>query len=230
MLWKYSDRDYLNYIDNVRNKPPTVYFLLESIVNYGKDEKTKIKDLASEGRERFFNFDYPLTDKVDRATFETNILNHFMMRRIGAETFTAFQINLNAKMNEIMPLYNMMFDAINGIDLINESYTRTGTDNSNTSNSIENNSNTTSDKRYSDTPQNKLTEVQSGEYVTEYNFDTNKDHSTSEGSSENARTYSETYTKSPSNKISQIKEIQKEMKSIYSLIYEELDDLFYGII
>lgn len=230
MLWKYSDRDYLNYINNVRNKPPTVYFLLESIVNYGKDEKTKIKDLASEGRERFFNFDYPLTDKVDRATFETNILNHFMMRRIGAETFTAFQINLNAKMNEIMPLYNMMFDSLEGIDLLNESYTRTGTDNSNTSNSIENNSNTTSDKRYSDTPQNKLTEVQAGEYVTEYNFDTNNDHSTSEGSSENARNYTETYTKSPSNKISQIKEIQKEMKSIYSLIYEELDDLFYGII
>lgn len=230
MLWKYSDRDYLNYINNVRNKPPTVYFLLESIVNYGKDEKTKIKDLASEGRERFFNFDYPLTNKIDKATFETNILNHFMMRRIGAETFTAFQINLNAKMNEIMPLYNMMIDSLDGIDLLNESYSRNGTDNSSTNNSINNSSSTTSDKRYSDTPQNKLTEVQSGQYVTEYNYDTNTDSSTSQGTSQNARTYSETYTKSPSNKITQLKELQKEIKSIYSLIYDELDDLFYGII
>lgn len=230
MLWKYSDNDYLNYINNVTNKPPTVYFLLDSIVNYGKDEKTKIKDLASEGRTRFFNFDYPLTNKVDKATFETNILNHFMMRRIGAETFTAFQINLNAKMNEIMPLYNMMFDSLDGIDLLNESYTRTGTDNSNTTNSIENTSNTTSDRRYSDTPQNRLSEVQSGEYVTEYNLDSNNDHSTSDGESENVRTYSETVTKSPSNKIQHLKELQKEIKSIYSLIYEDLDDLFYGLI
>jgi hypothetical protein len=230
MLWKYSDADYINYINNVTNKPPTVYFLLESIVNYGKDEKTKIKDLASEGRTRFFNFDYPLTNKIDKATFETNILNHFMMRRIGAETFTAFQINLNAKMNEIMPLYNMMFDSLDGIDLLNESYTRTGTDNSNTTNSIENTSNTTSDRRYSDTPQNRLSEIQSGEYVTEYNLDSNNDHSTSDGESENTRTYTETITKSPSNKIQHLKELQKEIKSIYSLIYEDLDDLFYGLI
>lgn len=229
-MWKYSDSDYISYINNVTNKPPTVYFLLESIVNYGKDDKVKIKDLASAGRERFFNFDYPLTDKVDKATFETNILNHFLMRRIGAETFTAFQINLNAKLNEIMPLYNMMFESLDGIDLLNESYTRTGSDNSNTTNSIENNSNTTSDKRYSDTPQNKLTEVQSGEYVTEYNYDTNNDHSTSEGESQNARTYTETFRKSPANMINYLKEAQKEVKSIYSLIYDELDDLFYGII
>lgn len=229
-MWKYSDSDYISYINNVTNKPPTVYFLLESIVNYGKDDKVKIKDLASAGRERFFNFDYPLTDKIDKATFETNILNHFLMRRIGAETFTAFQINLNAKMNEIMPLYNMMIDSLDGIDLLNESYTRTGSDNSNTTNSIENNSTSTSDKRYSDTPQNKLTEVQSGEYVTEYNYDTNNDNSTSEGESQNQRSYSETYTKSPATKISQLKELQKEIKSIYSLIYEDLDDLFYGII
>lgn len=229
-MWKYSDSDYISYINNVTNKPPTVYFLLESIVNYGKDEKVKIKDLASAGRERFFNFDYPLTDKVDKATFETNILNHFLMRRIGAETFTAFQINLNAKLNEIMPLYNMMFDSLDGIDLLNESYTRTGSDNSNTTNSIENSSTSTSDKRYSDTPQNKLTEVQSGQYVTEYNYDTNTDSSSSEGESENARTYSETFRKSPANMINYLKEAQKEVKSIYSLIYDELDDLFYGII
>lgn len=229
-MWKYRENDYINYINNVSNKPPTVYFLLESIVNYGKDEKTKIKDLASEGRERFFNFDYPLTDKVDKATFETNILNHFMMRRIGTETFTAFQINLNAKMNEIMPLYNMMFESLDGIDLLNESYTRTGSDNSNTTNSIENSSTTTSDKRYSDTPQNKLTEVQSGEYVTEYNYDTNNDNSTSEGTSQNIRNYSETFRKSPANMINNLKQAQKEIKSIYTLIYDDLDDLFYGII
>ena len=230
MMNNYTEMDYLSYINNVSNKPPTIYFLLDSIVNYGKDTKTKIKDLASEGRSRVFNFDYPLSDKITKADFETNILNHYLMRRIGAETFTTFQINLNAKLNEIMPLYNMMFDSLDGIDLLNDSETKTGTDNSSTNNSLNNSSTTISDKRYSDTPQNKLTNVQDGTYVTEYNYDTNTDSSQSQGASQNARTYNETIVKSPSNKIRNIKEFQKELKSIYSLIYDDLDDLFYGLV
>lgn len=226
----YSDIDYWNYINNVTNKPPTIYFLLDSIVNYGKDEKTKIKDLASAGRSRVFNFDYPLSNNVNKEDFETNILNHYLMRRIGTETFTAFQINLNARLNEIMPIYNMMFDSLDGVDLLNDSTTRTGTDNSSTNNSLENSSTTTSDKRYSDTPQNKLDNVKDGKYVTEYNYDTNTDESTSEGSSQNARSYSETVVKSPANKIHSLLEFQKEIKSIYTLIYNDLDDLFYGLL
>jgi hypothetical protein len=219
-----------SYINNVSNKPPTLYFLLESIVNYGKDDKTKIKDLAKEGHSRIFNFEYPLTDKIDKEDFEVNILNHYLTRRIGAETFTLFQINLNAKLNEIMPFYNKMFDSIDGIDLLNDITTRTGNDTSNTSNSLENSSTTTSDKRYSDTPQNNLQNVKDGAYVTEYNFDTNIDNSNSEGSSENTRNYAETITKSPSNKIDKLKTLQSEVKSIYTLIYKDLDDLFYGLL
>lgn len=222
--------NFWSYINNVSNKPPTLYFLLESIVNYGKDDKTKIKDLAKEGRSRIFNFDYPLSDKIDKEDFEVNIINHYLTRRIGAETFTLFQINLNAKLNEIMPFYNKMFDSIDGIDLLNDVTTRSGSDNSNTSNSLENTSTTTSDKRYSDTPQNNLQNVKDGAYVTEYNFDTNIDNSNSEGSSENTRNYSETITKSPSNKIDKLKTLQYEIKSIYTLIYKDLDDLFYGLL
>lgn len=219
-----------SYVNNVSNKPPTLYFLLESIVNYGKDDKTKIKDLAKEGRARIFNFDYPLTDKINKEDFEVNIINHYLTRRIGAETFTLFQINLNAKLNEIMPFYNKMFDSIDGIDLLNDVTTRTGNDNSNTSNSLENSSTTTSDKRYSDTPQNNLQNVKDGAYVTEYNFDTNIDNSNSKGSSENNRNYTETIIKSPSNKIDKLKTLQYEIKSIYTLIYKDLDNLFYGLL
>ena len=38
------------------DEPPTVYSLLESIVNYGKEQKTKISDLARAGRTTFFDF------------------------------------------------------------------------------------------------------------------------------------------------------------------------------
>lgn len=229
-MFNFRDSDLIKYINNVSNKPPTIYFLLESIVNYGKDEKTKIKDLAREGHSRIFNFEYPITSNIDKNDFEINILNHYMMRRIGQETFTAFQIQLNAKLNEIMPYYNMMIDSIDGLDIIKEVTSKSGTDNSETETSVENESTAHSDKRYSDTPQNHLVNIQNGEYVTEYNYDTNTDNSSTSGTGSNERTYQETVTRTPTNKIQALKEYQKEIKSIYSLIYDDLDELFYGLI
>lgn len=229
-MFNFRDSDLIKYINNVSNKPPTIYFLLESIVNYGKDEKTKIKDLAKEGHSRVFNFEYPISSNIDKDQFEINFLNHYMMRRIGQETFTAFQIQLNAKLNEIMPYYNMMFDSIEGLDIIKETTTKVGSDNSETSTSVENESTAHSDKRYSDTPQNHLTNIQNGEYVTEYNYDTNTDNSSTSGTGSNERNYQETITRTPTNKIQSLKEYQKEIKSIYSLIYDDLDELFYGLI
>ena len=101
-------------------KPPTLYSILESIVNFDKEDKTKIKDLAKSGRETIFNFTYPLSNKVVKEDFECMILNHFIMRRIGFETVTAFRIQLNVKLNEIMPMYNKMFDMLDGWDIFND--------------------------------------------------------------------------------------------------------------
>lgn len=107
-------------IPPICDKPPTLYSLLESIVNYGKDDKQKIKDLAKYGRSTIFDFDYPLSNYINKEKFETMILNHFLMRRIGFETFTAFQIQLNVKLNEIMPVYNKMFDSLENWDLFSD--------------------------------------------------------------------------------------------------------------
>ena len=120
MMFPYIDNNYFlpfPFIPSNCEKPPTIYTILESIVNYGKDEKTKIKDLAKEGRTTIFDFDYPLTNKISKQDFECMILNHFLMRRIGFETVTAFKIQLNVKINEIMPVYNKMFDAISNWDI-----------------------------------------------------------------------------------------------------------------
>ena len=47
-MFNFRDSDLIKYINNVSNKPPTIYFLLESIVNYGKDDKTgeSIQDIS----------------------------------------------------------------------------------------------------------------------------------------------------------------------------------------
>lgn len=251
ILFPYIDNGYpLIYPFLPRNcdKPPTIYSILESIVNYGKDDKTKIKDLAKVGRTKIFDFDYPLSDKISKEEFECMILNHYITRRIGFDTPTLFKIQLNVKLNEIMPMYNKMFDSISGWDIFKdgEKTTRYGTDNreinstSNTENSLHNTSNSenTSDRRYSDTPQNELDNVKDGKYVTEYNYDTNnaKDKSDSNGTSQNTtntnddNTYNEIVEKTNANKIEILKQMQQEIKSIYSLIFKDLDDLFYSII
>lgn len=235
-------------------KPPTVYSILNSIVNGTKEpnEYTKIKDLAKEVRSTIFDFDYPLSSNVSSETFETMILNHYMMRRIGFDTVTAFKLQLNVKLNEIMPIYNKMFDALENWDIFNdgEKQIRSGFDNRDSNlkseniNNLENNSNTntttTSDNRSSDTPQNQLEDVKNGNYVTQYSYDTNinsgTDNSTSVGNSKtNSNTseknnYEETITRTPADKISILKDMQTNIKNIYTMIFNELDILFYGII
>ena len=255
MFFPYIDNNYFlpfPFIPANCNKPPTIYALLESIVNYGKDDKTKIKDLAKVGRSTIFDFDYPLSEHISKEDFETMILNHYITRRIGFDTPTLFKIQLNVKLNEIMPMYNKMFDALSGWDIFNdgEKTSRYGTDNreisstsetenvSETENSLHNEttSENTSDRRFSDTPQNELENVRDGSYVTDYNYDTNtansNDTSTSNGKSEsvNNNKYNETIEKSPANKIELMKEFQENIHSIYSMIFKDLECLFYQLV
>lgn len=262
MMYPYIDNYFMFYprIPAICDMPPTLYSILESIVNYGKDEKTKIKDLAKAGRTTIFDFDYTLTNNISKEDFECMILNHFLMRRIGFETVTAFRIQLNVKINEIMPIYNKMFDAIENWNILNdgEITTKTGTDNR-TSNNTTNTTNTTtneltnhsttndnniSDRRNSELPQNQLSELRDGNYVTNYNYDTNnttvEDNSTSNGSSNSTNnttnnttdnnSYNETITRTPSDKIAIYKEFQENIKSIYGMIFKDLECLFYQLV
>lgn len=227
--------------------PPTVYSLLESIVNYGKDEKTKIKDLAKEGRTTFFDFDYPLTNNITKEQFETMILNKFIMRRIGYDTLTAFKLQLNVKLNSIMPLYNKMFDALENWNIFNdgEVTTEIGTDERQTTNTTQNtlsNSSTTqsssiSDRRNSELPQDQLENLRDGSYVGNYNYDTDTstgtDSSTSNGSATSNGTDNNEYTKeirrSPADKIVIMKEMQTNINNIYEMIFKDLECLFYQL-
>ena len=227
--------------------PPTVYSLLESIVNYGKDEETKIKDLAKEGRTTFFDFDYPLTNNITKEQFETMILNKFIMRRIGFDTLTAFKLQLNVKLNSIMPIYNKMFDALENWNIFNdgEVTTETGTDERQTTNTTQNTlsnssttqSSSTSDRRNSELPQDQLENLRDGSYVGNYNYDTDTatgtDNSTSNGSSSSNGTDNNEYTKeirrSPADKIAIMKEMQTNINNIYEMIFKDLDCLFYQL-
>ena len=215
------------------NLPPTLYSIMNSIVNYDKeeDEQTKIKDLASAARSEIFDFNYTLTNKISKEDFECMILNHFIMRRIGYDTMTAFKIALNVKLNSIMPMYNKMFEMLDGWDLFNdgEVVTRTTTDTGNNSLNNTTTSNNTSDRRYSDAPQDRLEDVRDGSYVSDYNYDTDNGTVTSNSTGNDSRTTNEEITRTPSDKIKIYKEFIESKTSIYEMIFKDLDVLFYGL-
>lgn len=245
---EYPNLFFVPFIPVMNERPPTLYSLLQSIVNYGKEEKTKIKDLASVGRTTIFDFDYPLSENITKEEFETMILNKFLMRRIGFETLTAFKIQLNVKLNEIMPMYNKLIDLLYDESSFGEVTKRKGFDNrivdntSNTTNKMTNNSNTThqniSDRRGSNTPQNELDNIKNGKYVTEYHYDkdnsTNEDNSISNGESKNIsntkdnNNYEETTSKI--NMFEIYSKLNEEIKNIYTMIFKDLDCLFYQLV
>lgn len=70
---------------------------------------SKINEILEKAIPEIFNFDFPIFDETYRTLLEKKILRHFYTREIGFETFGLWQINLETKLNEIMPLYNQYY-------------------------------------------------------------------------------------------------------------------------
>lgn len=229
------------FLPNNCSKPPTLYSLMQSMVNYDAETKTSTKNLAKQCHEEIFNFEYPLSDNINKEEFECLILNHFIMRRIGYETFTAFQIALEVKMNEIMPNYNFLVDAMDDWSLFgnNEITTRNVTDSRTTASTTGmTNSSTdsnTSDRRFSDTPNNSIADVQSGTYVTDYNYDVSSGSASSTSSGTASTTDGGTLTEriertnDDTELIDTYIKFTQRKKNIYSMIFKDLDVLFYQL-
>ena len=237
-------------------RPPLLYDLMNSMTNFGADEQTKIKDLARASSSQIFDFEYPLSTNVNKEDFETMILNHFIDRRIGFETYTLFHIKLENKMNEIMPYYNKIFDSFDDWNLFTDggNITKNSTDNRQTSKqgsrqtsgttSSQSSSTTsgTSDRRKSDMPQNNLTEIQNGQYLTDYEYDsiTGTDSGTASGtntgtestteSGTDANAYHETTVTDVSNKIEVYERFLENRNKTMTMIFDDLESLFYGLL
>lgn len=210
------------------NLPPTLYQIMNSIVNFGSEEQTKIPDLAEASHSKIFDFTYPLSSKINKDEFEIMILNRYIMRRIGYETMTAFKIALRVKLNEIMPMYNKMFDMLEGWDLFNDGEKIVSSKMELGTSSAVSNGATTSENKYSDTPEGKIEDVQSGNYLTDYTYNAASTNQTSSGN--DSKTSNEVITRSPSDKIKIYKEFLENRQSIMTMIYNDLDSLFYMLV
>lgn len=225
------------------NLPPTLYSIMQSLVNYDIGEPSKIKDMWQKAREYIFNFDYVLTNNVSRETFEHNILNHYLMRRINYETVTLFQIMLENKLSEILPKYNMLWDSLNGWDIFKSGTTRReytdNTTSSNTGNNTGENTGTTNTVNnigYSDTPQSNINDINSSEYLTEYthnvvdNTITNNTSTTTSNSGKSNKTINEVVTRTAENELDLLIKFETEYNNIWAMLYNDLDCLFYGLV
>ena len=237
------------------NLPPTLYSIMQSLVNYDTDEPSKIKDMWQKAREYIFNFDYVLSTNVSRETFEHNILNHYLMRRINFDTVTLFQIMLENKLSEILPRYNMLWDSLQGWDIFKSgTTTREYTDNTTTSNTGNNTvngsisgentgtTNTVNNTGYSDTPQSNIDDINSNEYLTEYthnvsdNTITNNTSTTTSNTTTNTdsgksdKTINEVVTRTADNELDLLIKFQTEYNNIWTMLYKDLDCLFYGLV
>ena len=215
---------------SMNDEPPTLYSFMESIVNYGKEpeEQIKTKDLPAYARSKIFNFDYPISPLFGKEDFEVLFLKHFMFRRINYDTFTSFQIHLDVKLNTIMPKYNKLID---GFDRLNfdgdvETHVRSQEDVNNVSSS--NSNYVTSDVRYSNTPQDNLTAVQDGTYLTEYTY--NQNGSTGSVTGSNTNNTNENIEIKRVDHIDEYKKFLEVYNNIYEMIFKECETLFYGII
>ena len=138
---------------------------------------------------------YPIFDEEYRATLNHKILAHYYMWEIGAETVGLFKFWLNTRMNEIMPKYNVLYEALNAalaqdniFDDTNLTTTRdtsgdtvgtssgitqrsgsgsTETENAGTNATSGNTSSSANHiNKYSDTPQGAITNLENGTYLT----------------------------------------------------------------
>ena len=238
-MWRLKPTNQVNQLTAnfiMNPKPPTLYAILNSYANYDQDEITKIRDLAKKTHDKIFDFDYVLSDKVDKEQFEIDILNHFLERRIGYDTITSFQIHLENKLHEILPYYNTLFDALTDYKLFTDGEVITRhRDNDrklDTESTTNTNGNTINDMRYSKYPQNQLSDIKDGNYVTDQNYNTNDlTNNTDMNSNSNENTKEdEIITRSLADKMKLYESYLKTKDSIMTMIYKKLDVLFYQLV
>ena len=145
---------------------------------------TDVDTIIKNAIPKIFTFTFPIFDENYRTVLEKKILKHFYTREICEETVGLWKLRLDAKLNEIMPYYNKLYESelLEFNPLYTANLTRTKkTDHDskrNTSNigSVDStsksngtgsgtNSNVNVDL-YSDTPQGSLTGVENETYLT----------------------------------------------------------------
>lgn len=69
------------------------------------------EEIIEAARPHIFDFDYPFFDPAYKPILERKILDHYYTREIAYETYGLWKQKLRAKMREIMPYYNKLYES-----------------------------------------------------------------------------------------------------------------------
>lgn len=152
-----------------------VRFICENSAGLSESEGAdNIDSVLDKCWNKVFNFNFPIFDENYRQVLCRKILKHYYTREIAHETVGRWKLALNAKLNEIMPYYNQLYNSellkFNPFYDVDLTRSREGSGTSNkTSNNTEINSGTSKNvssgsgtsntdtlNRFSDTPQNSM--------------------------------------------------------------------------
>ena len=214
---------------------------------------TTIDTLEKNGYKIDFG-NYPIFDENYRSVLENKIKAHYRyLYEIGFETPELFTKMLQATMNEIMPYYNILYEAqkhlLDGnlwknVDLTETKNTQSeGTQE--TSGTVENKAESTSNgeskQLYQDTPQGKIYEngLENGNWATNFTTnntetnlsDTSKGSTSTESSVKNTEDYMKNIVGSNGRlyHVEIFERILKNIQNIDANIIEDLSDLFMKI-
>ena len=146
-------------------------FICETSAGYEESQGyDKVEDIIQAAIPIIFNFDFPIFDENYRNVLCTKIIKHYYTREISEETLGLWRLRLNAKMNEIMPYYNKLYEAWSGE--FNPLFDTDITTNHQLDRNNQQSGDSTVYDLYSDTPQGALTGVDNENYLTSANKST----------------------------------------------------------
>ncbi len=208
-------------------------YICESLA--GKTESVgynSVADVISTARPLIFNFPYPIFDPTHKAELETKILKHYYGQEIGLETYGLWHLELDKRMNEIMPFYNELYRlaSLEYNPLEDVDYTKThegshtegetetvqNTDEGNSTRTVSSTETGTAQgtttntslgrSLFSDTPQGKVNDadVEGNAYLTNVTKDTN------DGTETDSRSSSRTVSTSDSTEFEDERNISKQ--------------------
>lgn len=200
----YLDKDWFDRAREMMGitQPKTLKELCYQVTGLSTEDGYTLQEIIHQATNGIFNFQYPLFAESYREALEAKIIKHYLYRQICCEDFTEWQIRLDARMNEIMPYFNKVYqsfdylvDILDDVDyerVFQEMTGRTGNENTRSTQNMQStsdNSNigtsesTSSDERenidrFSDTPQNQLTGLLNDTYMSSAQRTTNESSST----------------------------------------------------
>lgn len=211
------------YTTQVRLICESLLDLNENVVSNGVD------DVIEQTWDKVFTFKFPIFDEAYRKELCIKILRHFWTREIAHETYGAWKLRMETKLCDIMPYYNQLYKSqlLEFNPLYDVDFSRTtNRDSADTVNGVNDGTSKSTDL-FSDTPQNGLQDVESGEYLTNASVSDNNyrnNNTTNSNSNENFWEKVQGRTHKPAAQL--LMDFRKSFLNIDMLIIDELEPLF----